>query len=472
MAAQSFSGKRLIALAFCVLMSSQANPAAAQEPKLQPAVTFAKEFLDEDDEDRRGELARSLAAYDGQCDAVLSRLQLQTYEPIQPGYYPDEEFTDPDLKESHPDDLLYFLVPKSYRPDRPTGLVVFMHGGGATTGRRAPRHTIRPPEEGDDDETSAMGDVFDDAGLIAVGPSAPWDEDSYYRWCLEAADDYLADVIRECKHRYNIDRDRVFLLGHSMGGFGAFHHAQRQPDRFAAVIANAGSWKLGHWPAMRGTRLCFINGIEDAVKGDRWHYTDVAYGRWTDQLLTEQGLDFVYYEHAGGHNTYHGKKYIAKFLQVSQDLRRDPYFPHLTLASPIGYSRYYSSSVKHNRWLTLDEAKKGKIEYDELLAEEDVAFDDWELKHSRSRRHGASIEARNAGGNLIEITAQNAVRFTVWLHPRMIDVRMPVRVAVNGDVRLEKRVKPSLVTALESYLRRRDWGLIYSMKLQIDLENR
>src|SRR5262249_26622190 len=159
--------------------------------------------------------------------------------------------------------------------------IVFMHGGGAKTERNAPHYSIRPLDDDDDPECNAMGQIFDEAGFVAVGPSAPWNRRSYYRWCLREADDYLADVLLECKRRFNIDADRVFLLGHSMGGFGAFHHVQRQPDRFAAVISHAGSWDLGYWPVIRGTRFCFINGIKDAEKGERWHYTDIVYARET-----------------------------------------------------------------------------------------------------------------------------------------------------------------------------------------------
>lgn len=436
---------------------------------LRPAVKLARQFLETDDDDRRAKLAAKMSAYDDDFQEVVRLLQHKEYEPVDPGYLPDESFTAPNLTADRSDDLLFFLIPKSYRPERATGLVIFMHGGGAHTGRRAPRYTIDFPDEDDDVDTSAMGDLFDEAGLIAVGPSAPWDEESYYRWCLEEADEYLADVIVECKHRFHIDPDRVFLLGHSMGGFGAFHHVQRQPDRFAAVIANAGSWKLGYWPVIRGTRFCFINGLIDAQKGERWHYTDIEYARWSTKLLTEQGLDHTFIQHDHGHNLCHGKPCVARLLRTMQDVRRDPYFEHIVLASPVGYSRYYSSKVRHNRWLTLDEANEGRIEYDELLADEDVEFDDWELEHRTSRRPGAAIDARNLGNNTIECTTENVARFTVWLHPRMVDVRQPVRIVVDGKVKFEGRVKPSLAVALDSYERRRDWGMVYPMRVEVHL---
>ena len=49
----------------------------------------------------------------------------------------------------------------------------------------------------------------------------------------------------------------------------------------------------------------------------------------------------------------------------------------------------------------------------------------------------------------------------------MIDLAKPVVVLVNGWQRFSGKVKPSLATALESCLRRNDWGLIYPIKVEL-----
>ena len=243
----------------------------------------------------RQKIAKQLAEYHGPIQPIVDRLAARSYPSVKPGYHPEEHFSTPELRKRHPSDLLYFVVPKEYRPERATGLIVFMHGGGKTTSPQAPRATLSFPDR-NSSSSHASGDMFAATGMITVGPSSP-NKPSYSRWCLEEADDYLVDVILECKRRFNIDPDRVFLLGHSMGGFGAYHHALRQPDRFAAVVVNSGSWNMAYWPAIRGTPLCIVNGVRDAREGVRWHYTDVQYGRLTDQILARQHLDHVYFEH-------------------------------------------------------------------------------------------------------------------------------------------------------------------------------
>lgn len=456
-----------VGLAFLSLLVGK--PArAAEVDDLDDALRLARDYLDCDDPDRRGDLAGPLAEHDGQIGAVVARLAERRYEPVEPGYHPAEHFRDPGLREAYPDDLLYFTVPRSYRPDRPGGLIVFLHGGGRTSSRRAPRYFMNFPDD-EDDDSSQLGDLFDGTGMVAVGPSAPWDEESAYRWCLPEADDYLAAVIRESSLRFHIDPDRVFLVGHSMGGFGAYHHIQRQPDRFAAVVSNAGSWSLAHWPATRGTRLCIIHGTHDAQRGQRWHYTDIEFARWTDKLLSRLELDYVYLEHDGEHGMAAGRPHLARFFESTADLRRDPCAPHVVLASPVGFRSWYCFPVEHNRWLTLDEAAEGELTYDRLVENDADDFDEWRLTYRREWRPGASIEARLQGRNTITVTTCNVARFTIWLRPEMVDLERKVRIVVDGTCRFRGRVKPSLATALDSYRRRGDWGLIYPARVEIDL---
>jgi hypothetical protein len=218
---------------------------------------------------------------------------------------------------------------------------------------------------------------------------------------------------------------------------------------------------------IRGTPLCIVQGVLDAEPGVRWHYTDVAYGRWTDKLLRVDGIEHAYLEHDGHHSICYGKPLISKYFDSAKDLRRDPYYPHIVLASPVGYGSSYCFGVEHNRWLTLNEATPGDLVYDEMRTHSDGTFSGWSLEHRTAKHPGAAIEAINRGDNRIEITTRNVARMTVWLHPRMIDVARPVSIILNGKTCFDAKLTPSLLTALESYERRRDWGLIYPMRVEL-----
>ncbi|MCE9544454.1 MAG: alpha/beta fold hydrolase, partial [Planctomycetia bacterium] len=351
-----------------VLLACVAHSQAWAEPIDQSqAVKLSRRWLDSRDRHERDRLATQLANFHGDWESVLVQLSKRVQAKSATGYLPERHFSVAALRKQHPDDLLYFVVPKKYRPDRPTGLIVFMHGGGATSSRRAPRSYMQFPDAEDGDINSRLGSLFSATGMIAVGPSAPWDESTPLRWCVRDSEEYLSDVILECKATFNIDPDRVFLMGHSMGGFGEYHHIQRSPDRFAGVVVSSGSWSLGYWPTIRGTPLAIFQGAHDARAGVRWHYTDVEYGRWTDKLLKRQDLDHEYFEHNGKHSVGYSKERIAAWFRAAGRLERDPCSPHVTLASPVGFSRTYCFPVRHNRWLTLDEAaaseNNGEIKY-------------------------------------------------------------------------------------------------------------
>src|SRR5262249_39630336 len=150
-------------------------------------------------------------------------------------------------------------------------------------------------------------------------------------------------------------------------------------------------------PVIRGTPVCTIQGVHDARPGVRWHYTDIAYGRSTDAIFTKLGLDHTYLEQNGNHSILYGRAQIEKYFKLTENVRRDPYCPHVTLASPNGFSIYRCYPVRHNRWLTLDESTPGDIQYDALRSNGAEQFDDWRLSHRTVNLTGATIDAINQG---------------------------------------------------------------------------
>src|SRR5262249_14196415 len=158
-----------------------------------------------------------------------------------------------------------------------------------------------------------------------------------------------------------------------------------------------------YWPVIRGTPLCIIQGVHDAVAGERWHYTDIEYARWTDKLLNSQKLDCIYFEHDGGHALCNGRENVAKYLASAAKFRRHPCSLHVVLASPLGFDEDYCFPVEHNRWLTLDETRAGKLEYDELVTNGARDFKAWRLRHRKTRWEGSAIDALNRGDNTIVV---------------------------------------------------------------------
>ena len=111
----------------CLLPASR-----AESLQFEDAVAASRDYLQSNDNDERAELRKRLSTYQGPIEPVLTRLRERTYNRVEPGYHYEKSFSIPAPRDKHPDDLLYFNVPPSYSPKKATGLIVFMHGGGAT----------------------------------------------------------------------------------------------------------------------------------------------------------------------------------------------------------------------------------------------------------------------------------------------------------------------------------------------------
>lgn len=117
--------------------------------------------------------------------------------------------------------LLY--VPKDYDKAKPTPLMLFLHGAGerGTNLNNVKQHG--PPKQ------IAAGKEFP---CIVVSPQcAPeiWWEPVK-----------LLALLDEVASKYNIDPERVYVTGLSMGGFGTWQLAAYAPERFAAILPICG----------------------------------------------------------------------------------------------------------------------------------------------------------------------------------------------------------------------------------------
>jgi predicted peptidase len=124
--------------------------------------------------------------------------------------------------------LLY--LPASYgMDDRRWPLLVYLHGGGGS-GTEIDRLARYPLVERLEREV--------DFPFVVVSPQCPPGRLTGHGPMGETWSEHaeLVDrLIEELLGTYRLDPDRVVLVGHSMGGYGAWYLAHRYPERFAAV---------------------------------------------------------------------------------------------------------------------------------------------------------------------------------------------------------------------------------------------
>lgn len=117
-------------------------------------------------------------------------------------------------------------LPKGYRGDTLTKwpLLLYLHGGSARG-----TDTIDLYDYGPFDQTY-RGREFP---FIIIAPQCP----KHIRWSTE---NWFENFYSEIISKYNIDTNRIFLTGVSLGGSGTWYLAVKYPEKFAAIAPISG----------------------------------------------------------------------------------------------------------------------------------------------------------------------------------------------------------------------------------------
>ncbi len=127
--------------------------------------------------------------------------------------------------------------------------------------------------------------------LVVVMPQCP--EDTFWAARVESIIRFAEQIITE----YNIDEDRVYLTGLSMGGYGTWFTAMARPDMFAAIAPMCGGGMAWNADVLKMPIWAF-HGAEDIIVSP--YQTDEMVSK-----LQKLGADVTYTRLSSvGHNVY------------------------------------------------------------------------------------------------------------------------------------------------------------------------
>jgi predicted peptidase len=118
-------------------------------------------------------------------------------------------------------------VPHSWDRSKRWPVILFLHGSGERG-----NDGLRSTQIG---AGAAIRANPDRVPAIVVFPQAPLDT----RWLGEPADAAMA-ALDAAINEFRGDRDRTYLTGLSMGGYGTYHLAMAHPGKFAALVIVCG----------------------------------------------------------------------------------------------------------------------------------------------------------------------------------------------------------------------------------------
>jgi predicted esterase len=174
-------------------------------------------------------------------------------------------------------------VPSHYDKSKAVPMIMLLHGAGGDENNFFDRYEKRWPK------------LAEERGYIIVAANGRGPLSGYQK--ANGAERDVLDVIDLVEKNYNIDPNRCYLAGHSMGSAGTWLIGLQYRDRFAALAPIAGSRlsPILETALKAGPKipLIIVAGVKDAL-------VPVAGCRAVAEKTKDLGYDVKYLEYADG----------------------------------------------------------------------------------------------------------------------------------------------------------------------------
>ena len=297
----------------------------------------------------------------------------------------------------------YFLhIPRAYTGKKPHPAIVYLHGYAPWLDKTNWHN-----------HSYGLTAQADQRGYILICPFARSNTD--FQGIGET--DVLT-VLRLAQQKLRIDPDRIFLVGYSMGGMGAYTLAAHYPDLWAGCVVMCGRADYYFWKDLDPNRLeAFKRHLLDSEFGwplaENFLHLPVLTFQGTDDLLIkpEQAYRFIPRLKAlgtdaqlvrlEGQNHWISDEVFStpRVFGWMGKRRRDPTPPTV---------RFKTYSLRYNRawWLAIE------------------AFQRW--------GRAASVEATIRPGNKVEVKTVNVARLALRPPAKLADLSRPFTVVADG----------------------------------------
>jgi predicted peptidase len=148
------------------------------------------------------------------------------------------------------------FTPHDYMSGQPSPLLLFLHGLGESGDGDYPLLKKHGPPK--------LAESFDRFPFVTVSPQCPvpaarTDIPSAWQPAV------LMALMEHVGARMTIDRQRIYVTGLSMGGFGTWRLVMTYPDKFAAAIPICGGGETEWTDRLKGTPIWAFHGKDDQV---------------------------------------------------------------------------------------------------------------------------------------------------------------------------------------------------------------
>jgi poly(3-hydroxybutyrate) depolymerase len=190
----------------------------------------------------------------------------------------------------------HLYVPTTYTSARAFPLIIALHGLGGTEDAFFDTYGRQMPQ------------LAEQHGYIIAAPLG-YRVDGQYGWGLgnppsdpkvetvqRLSEEDVMRVLAQAKSLYNVDPNRIYLMGHSMGAIGTWKLAAKYPDIWAAVAPFSGRGTPATIEKMRGIPEFVVHGDADPTVNVEGSRTMVA-------AMKALGVEVKYIEVSGGNHS-------------------------------------------------------------------------------------------------------------------------------------------------------------------------
>ena len=297
-----------------------------------------------------------------------------------------------DIDDSEQPYALY--LPDDFDVQKEYPLVVMLHGAMSNHRLALKRVFGKTNLPGENDaEASRYFPDWEDVDYIVVAP--------YARGTMGYVgipEDDVLQIIEKCRNDFNIDRNRIYLTGLSMGGGGTLFIGMAYPDLFAAIAPVCPAPPQEYFDLTE-------NGLNVPVAIYQGGADPVVRPEGTRQIVEElqnMGTMVEYHEYPGvQHDSWANAYANGQLFKWFDGIERNPYPQRVRYAT-----RWYKRPGAY--WVNIDKLTPGTL---------------------------ARIDAQFTANNMVIIKTDNLDAFTLKLkgHPQF-DVSEKLSVEIDGHI--------------------------------------
>lgn len=298
---------------------------------------------------------------------------------------------------------------------------ISMHGGG------------NAPTALNDGQWENQKVLYQPAEGLYICPRAPWDD--WDMWFKNPIDNMFEELIRTMVTHYDVNPNKVYLMGYSAGGDGVWRMAPRMADHWAAASMMAGHPGDVDMRSLRNLPFMIWCGGDDAAY-DR-NKLDAERGRMLDSLQLADPDGFI-------HSTH-----ILPGKPHWMDLEDKAALPWMAKYQRNPYPTYIE-------WVQGDNGRQ---------------FFYWLGIPQKEAAKGKFVSAR-IKGNTITIGQCDYSTVTVFLNDSLVNLDKKVLVKHNGKTLFYGKLKRLKSNLLSSLQQRGDPSYCFPAKVTVSLSNK